>query len=760
MVIVLVTFYALLLGIFLFFLKKRFSWKRSLAITVSRILWTIPIISTWFPKEIHLWKPKVLQLKPLSILIDNSKSMQDHHGNLMLEFPKYMQNLCQNLACQPKITKLSDLSPLVRQGYTPLLKTMNPWLQTTSGGPWIVLTDGSDYQPQRIKEQLVAFSQEGFGNGAILGLLGKTTLNYWLTHIESPSFAFAHTPIKITVTLNRDHFYDHREEIPQLQVFLADKILISQDISFFDEKDSSRTVDLYLPPLPKGRHLFQVRVIGSASEKVLFDNTQDISVDIQRNTIGVLHLLGSPSWDGRFLRRYLKAEPKYDLISFFILRDPWDRYQLDERELSLIPFPVDRLFTEELANFQVIILQNFMLSRFLQKKHQKNLVKFVQSGGGLLFIGGPRALQAEDVKHSPLKKILPFTTLEESTGRRARQEPYSFSRLFVTDKSSYDEKIAYRIQLASLSGKQQAFATIYDHWHTLAPELRSFRYAKGLHKIQPISSQNKNFIPLLEAKTEDGKTFPLVLASYPEKGRVIWALSDSFWKLGLESKFPASQFQYQRLIDGAMSWLLGSELRNPLVLEGFKLIRRKDGGTSWSVFVTGSAAKYLENPEYWRLSVCDQVISLSEVLLKKIHDQQWELKQDNMKFLPKELRCTLSLEGKNKIFGHMKSRLTKTIAEEFMDDELYPQKAVLQALAKHLKAKLFIDISSTSYSKNALEGWLGNIINREALSVPQIESHLQDHYWLFKHWSYVLFVFFLLVEILLRRWQYLFSKHW
>ena len=101
------------------------------------------------------------------------------------------------------------------------------------------------------------------------------------------------------------------------------------------------------------------------------------------------------------------------MISFFILRDPWDIQTANEREMSLIPFPVDRLFNEELANFKVIIMQNFQMSQFLQPDYQRNLVKFVKNGGGLLFFGGPRALSAEDLVGTPLGELFPFKKQEK-----------------------------------------------------------------------------------------------------------------------------------------------------------------------------------------------------------------------------------------------------------------------------------------------------------------------------------------------------------
>src|SRR5690606_28967851 len=125
-------------------------------------------------------------------------------------------------------------------------------------------------------------------------------------------------------------------------------------------------INTLIPPLGRGQHLLTIKALPTAAEAAIWDNSIHKTVEVMPNTVGVLHLLGAPSWDGRFLRRYLKSEPKYDLISFFILRDPGDMQMVNERELSLIPFPVDRLFNEELPNFHTVIIQNFALYQFLE----------------------------------------------------------------------------------------------------------------------------------------------------------------------------------------------------------------------------------------------------------------------------------------------------------------------------------------------------------------------------------------------------------
>ena len=201
-----------------------------------------------------------------------------------------------------------------------------------------------------------------------------------------------------------------------------------------------------------------------AGEKVLWDNSKVVVLEVLPNTVGVLHLLGSPSWDGSFVRRYLKAEPRYDLISFFILRDPFDDTQVDERELSLIPFPVDQLFGEELKNLRVVIMQNFSLVRFLQPQHQQNLVDFVLRGGALLFIGGSRSLKYNDIVTSPLGKILQVDKRTASLQRK---------------HGSWDKDLEFRLRFAQPSADQRALASIYDDWLEMREELLSFDGGRG-----------------------------------------------------------------------------------------------------------------------------------------------------------------------------------------------------------------------------------------------------------------------------------------
>ncbi|MCX6127019.1 MAG: hypothetical protein NTV34_20020 [Proteobacteria bacterium] len=250
--------------------------------------------------------------------------------------------------------------------------------------------------------------------GLVVSFGTPATPGFWLEDVALPSFAFESRPVQMGVRVSRANSVG--VEIVQIQAAVDGKALMSASAVFADGAAEAHTELSFLSPA-RGPHLITVKSLPVGNEKDIWDNELNIAIDVLPNTIGVLHLLGSPSWDGRFLRRYLKSEPKFDLISFFILRDPWDSQQVSERELSLIPFPVERLFKEELASFRVLVIQNFTMQQFLQPEFQTNLVKFVLGGGGLLFIGGPRALTEGDIANSPIAEILPFS-LQSNHGRQ------------------------------------------------------------------------------------------------------------------------------------------------------------------------------------------------------------------------------------------------------------------------------------------------------------------------------------------------------
>src|SRR3972149_3635018 len=81
-----------------------------------------------------------------------------------------------------------------------------------------------------------------------------------------------------------------------------------------------------------------------------------------------MYLAGRPSTEYSFLREFLKSDPNHELVSFVILRNPENPSPASDRELSLIPFPMDEIFSRTLPQFDLFILENFSASSSLAER--------------------------------------------------------------------------------------------------------------------------------------------------------------------------------------------------------------------------------------------------------------------------------------------------------------------------------------------------------------------------------------------------------
>src|SRR4029079_12429237 len=124
------------------------------------------------------------------------------------------------------------------------------------------------------------------------------------------------------------------------------------------------------------------------------NNTRAFVLTVIRDKLRVLQDAGRPTWDARALRALMKSDPHVDLISFFILRTPDDLQLVPSNELSLIPFPTEELFAQELGSFDVIILQTFEHQKYGIRPYLENIRAYVENGGGLAMVGGDLAFSA------------------------------------------------------------------------------------------------------------------------------------------------------------------------------------------------------------------------------------------------------------------------------------------------------------------------------------------------------------------------------
>lgn len=183
-------------------------------------------------------------------------------------------------------------------------------------------------------------------------------------------------------------------------------------------KDGKGTVDLSVTLERAGARILEIAITPPSGDTIPENDRRLLTFVVARERVRVLHVAGRPTNDVRALRQWLKSDASVDVVAFFILRTQSDNPNARPEDLSLIPFPVDELFTEHLPSFDAVVLQDFDAQPYGLEKHLPQLARYVRSGGGLIMVGGQNSFIAGGYAGTPLAEVLPVS-LDHSPGATA-----------------------------------------------------------------------------------------------------------------------------------------------------------------------------------------------------------------------------------------------------------------------------------------------------------------------------------------------------
>jgi uncharacterized membrane protein len=323
---------------------------------------------------------------------------------------------------EPLIEKLSrdyDLR-LIRFGTSlePIAAGSLPGLQAQDPGTRLVELLQAAARDRAAQSAIVVFS-DGIANGAQTSIEGMAPLpvpvfavgvgeaqgftDVRITKLGAPDFAFRSREFKIDLTIQASGMKG--KTVPLF--FNRGRNLITSRPVTIDDDLFEQKVTLAFTPKELGTHGFSVSIPAQAGEQITQNNHKDFKVDVRRDKIRILTLSGSPAWNYRFLRMAMKQDPLIELVSFVFLRTPTDSVDVPETQLSLIPFPIDDIFLEELKNFDLIFLDDFSHRAYFNPVYLERVRDFVRDGGGLAMFGGPRGFDSGGYGESALREVLP-----------------------------------------------------------------------------------------------------------------------------------------------------------------------------------------------------------------------------------------------------------------------------------------------------------------------------------------------------------------
>ena len=158
---------------------------------------------------------------------------------------------------------------------------------------------------------------------------------------------------------------------------LADK----QTVTLDSEEGGGR---LLVTPREVGRFAWEVSVPVAPADAVPGNNVFAVVVRVVRDRTRVLQVSGSPSYDQKFLRLFLKEDPSVDLVSFFILRTEKTSSPPGASKNSPSSSSPTSGCSRWTWTFDLVVLQNFNYAPYFERSASfllENLATYVREGG-------------------------------------------------------------------------------------------------------------------------------------------------------------------------------------------------------------------------------------------------------------------------------------------------------------------------------------------------------------------------------------------
>jgi hypothetical protein len=156
-----------------------------------------------------------------------------------------------------------------------------------------------------------------------------------------------------------------------------------------------------------GENIVEIELEPAPGELTAANNRVVVVAEGVRENLRVLLVSGEPHAGERVWRNLLKSDAAVDLVHFTILRPPQKQDGTPINQLSLIAFPTRELFSEKIADFDLIIFDRYQHRDILQAGYYDNIARYVEQGGALLVASGDDYAGKMSLAYTGLSSVLP-----------------------------------------------------------------------------------------------------------------------------------------------------------------------------------------------------------------------------------------------------------------------------------------------------------------------------------------------------------------
>ena len=381
-----------------------------LAIVVVALMHPILVVSEAVP-----------QRNVVGVLVDDSRSMRiaDLNGTTRAVAVRHLlgtrdSSLYRALADKfvvrlfrfsgngERVAQLGDLTyDGVRTQLGPALEAARQELTGVPLSGLVLVSDGADNSTGSLTDAVMSLGARHVPVFTVGVGRERFTKDIEVSRVEAPRNVLKGASLVVDVLVAQRGYTGDK-----VQMIVEDggRIVSTQSVTLSGDGEAI-PVRVRVPTTEAGARVLTFRIPPQPGEMVAQNNTQQAIVNVSDRREKILYIEGEPRSEMRFLRNAVRDDKNLQIVTLQRLaKDQFRRFSVDDSLDLVAGFPKTR---DELFAYKGIILGSIEASYFTGDQ-LRMLADFVsERGGGLLALGGRRALGEGGFAGTPVAEVLP-----------------------------------------------------------------------------------------------------------------------------------------------------------------------------------------------------------------------------------------------------------------------------------------------------------------------------------------------------------------
>jgi len=382
----------------------------ALAIVLIALLHPVLVVSEAVP-----------QRNVVGVLVDDSRSMRvaDLNGTTRADAvrrllggrdsslyralaDKFVVRLFRFSGNGERVAQLGDLSYNgVRTQLGPALEAARQELTGVPLSGLVLVSDGADNSTGSLSDAVLSLGARHVPVFTVGVGRERFTKDIEVSRVEAPRSVLKGASLVVDVMVAQRGYTGDKV---QLIVEDGGQIVSTQSVTLSGDGEAI-PIRVRVPTTEAGARVLTFRIPGQPGEMVAQNNSQQAIVNVSDRREKILYIEGEPRSEMAFMRRAVREDKNLQIVTLQRLaKDQFRRFSVDDSLDLVAGFPKTR---DELFAYKGIILGSIEASYFTGDQ-LRMLADFVsERGGGLLALGGRRALGEGGFAGTPVAEVLP-----------------------------------------------------------------------------------------------------------------------------------------------------------------------------------------------------------------------------------------------------------------------------------------------------------------------------------------------------------------